>query len=360
VKFVRSASRTVLLFCVHALAAAEPWSYRLALPGYRFEFPRDHFDHPEFRTEWWYTTGNVFAPGGRRFGFELVFFRQAQRRGPSRNPSRWRVDDLYLAHAALTDVAGRRFLYRTRLNRAGPGLAGTSREAERIWNGNWSLEWKGGKPRLAAITPEFSFVLELEPLTPPVIHGAAGVSRKAAGPGRASHYVSLPRLRTTGEVGVAGARFAVTGLAWMDHEWFTHQLGAEQAGWDWFSAQFDRGDSLMLFRLRRKDGAADPFSAGTYIDASGRPRHLAAADFSVAPTAYWTSPQSGARYPVGWRIRVPSLALDLECRAVLDAQELPAKRAGPAYWEGAVDYSGSVTGRGYLEMTGYAGPVRLE
>jgi predicted secreted hydrolase len=337
-----------------SLLAATP-SWREALPGYHYEFPRDHFEHPDFRTEWWYYTGNVRTADGARFGFELVFFRQGERRGESDNRSAWRVDDLYLAHVALTDIAGRRFLYKERLNRAGPGVAGASFAQRRVWNGNWSATWDGERQTLAAVADGIRFHLQLAPLQPLVIHGEQGVSQKAEGAGKASYYVSFPRLAVTGEINGR----AVTGTAWMDHEWFTHQLESTQAGWDWFSAQLADGSDLMVFQLRRRDGTIDPYSSGTYIDPQGHARHLKAGEFKLEPRAYWTSPKTKARYPIEWRISISDLHLALECKAALPDQELGGEHNGPNYWEGAVTYSGSTSGVGYLEMTGYDKPVEM-
>src|SRR5690349_20436518 len=188
---------TEWLFLALASLAAAPAPYREALPGYHFQFPRDHFEHPDFRTEWWYYTGNVRTPQGERFGFELVFFRQGERRGPAENPSAWRIDDLYLAHLALTDIDGKRFYYRERLNRAGPGIAGASFSQKRIWNGNWRASWDGETQTVEAIADEIRFHLQLTPVKPLVIHGENGISQKAAGVGKASHYVSFPRLAVT-------------------------------------------------------------------------------------------------------------------------------------------------------------------
>jgi predicted secreted hydrolase len=328
-----------------------------AVPGYRYEFPRDHFNHPGFRTEWWYYTGNVRAADGHRYGFELVFFRQGERRGSSTNASTWRVDDLYLAHLAWTDIGNNHFRYYKRLNRSGPGIAGVSQQG-RIWNGNWEARWNtsDGTQTLTAIADDIRLELHLTPATPPVIHGENGISVKGEGPGQASHYVSFPRLAVAGTLNGA----AVTGTAWMDHEWFSHQLAPEQRGWDWFSVQLDNGTELMLFQLRRMDGTVDPYSSGTYIAKDGRSTHLKRADFQLEPLAWWTSPKTGARYPTHWRIRVPSLGIELECAAAVDAQELAGgDETAPSYWEGAVLYSGTRTGVGYLEMTGYAKPMRL-
>jgi predicted secreted hydrolase len=340
-----------------AAHAAEP-GWRAAVPGYRYSFPRDHFAHPEFRTEWWYYTGNVRARDGHRYGFELVFFRQGQRRGAAANASAWRVDDLWLAHLAVTDIDGRGFRNWQRLNRSGPGVAGADSAGRRVWNGNWQAQWAANdRQTLTAVADGVRLTLRLNPLTPPVIHGENGVSQKAGGAGQASHYVSLPRLAVEGTLNGA----AVAGTAWMDHEWFTHQLEAEQTGWDWFSAQLENRTELMLFRLRRRDGGIDPWSAGTFIDAQGRGHHLRQADFSVEPLGWWTSPKTGARYPVRWRIAVPSQGMALECAAAIPQQELvPEHGAAPTYWEGTVVYSGSAAGVGYLEMTGYARPLKFD
>ncbi len=334
------------------LLASLDAQYRVALPGYRYSFPRDHFEHQEFRTEWWYYTGNVWSADGHRFGFELVFFRDGDRLGARGNPSVWRVDDLYLANAALTDVDGKRFKWVERLNRAGPGIAGASFAQQRIWNGNWSDTWNGERQTLKAVTEEFSFHLDCAPEKPFVIEGENGVSRKSEGLGHASYYVSFPRLSARGTILVSGREYQVSGQAWMDHEWFTGELGAGQVGWDWFSVQLDNKTELMIYDFRRKDGAADPFSSATYIAADGSARHLTAKDFSLQPGERWHG------YPVAWSIRVPSLHLELECRAKVRDQELRDTHGG-TYWEGAVDYTGSQRGVGYLEMTGYDKAFRL-
>ena len=345
-------------FLASLLAAVEPTPWREALPGYRYQFPRDHFEHPDFRTEWWYYTGNVRASDGRSFGFELVFFRQAQRRGASDNASVWRIDDLYLAHLAFTDVSGKRFRYYRRLNRAGPGIAGVDFEQGRIWNGNWESKWDTASSiqAISAVAEDVRFTLRLTPRKPPVINGENGVSQKAEGRGKASYYVSFPLLSVDGTLN----GLAVTGSAWMDHEWFTHQLESFQAGWDWFSVQLENNTEFMLFQLRHVDGSIDPYSAGTYIDSNGRATHLKGSDFQLQPLEFWTSPATHARYPIRWRITIPSLKIELECAAAPRDQELGAEdAASPPYWEGAVAYSGSSRGVGYLEMTGYAKPMRL-
>jgi predicted secreted hydrolase len=333
--------------------------YQVALPGYHYQFPRDHFAHSDFRTEWWYYTGNVRAGDGHRFGFELVFFREGEHRGRADNPSVWRVDDLYLAHLALTDIDRKRFRYHTRLNRAGPGVAGVNSDEGRIWNGNWESRWdqNSGMQTLTAVASDIRFRLRLTPRKPAVIHGENGVSQKAEGHGQASYYVSFSRLAVEGMLNGT----AVSGFAWMDHEWFSSQLAADEVGWDWFSVQLDNDTELMLFELRRSDGTIDPHSAGTFIDPRGRATHLKRADFTLEPLENWRSPKTGARYPVRWRISVDSLHLTLECATAVPDQELIAGNdPGETYWEGAVTYSGRTRGQGYLEMTGYTKPVRFD
>ncbi len=359
-----------LLLAALLAAGALPAAYRLALPGYRYHFPRDHFNHPEFQTEWWYYTGNLVSSNGRRFGFELTFFRHGVSRQPQ--PAPWGVNDGYLAHLALSDLDGGPFYYTERLNRPGPGFAGADLATGRIWNGNWQSTWRlGALPAgvftdqlLRAVAPDFSLDLHALSHKPPVIHGLNGVSQKAQQPGRASHYISFTRLETTGAIVLKGVRCEVSGAAWMDHEFFTHQLEEDQIGWDWFSIQLDNGSDLMLFRIRHRDGSVDPFSSGTYVDPSGAAHHLTRADFSLipgnAPQDFWTSPATGARYPIAWTIDVLPLHLTLTATTPLASQELTGSTAAsPSYWEGAILLRGSASGKGYLEMTGYERAVRF-
>ena len=346
------------IICVGTLFGSSP-AYREALPGYAFVFPRDHFEHSDFKTEWWYYTGNVWSKSGQRFGFELVFFRVGEGLENASNPSAWRIADVYLANAALTDIDARKFFYQERANRAGPGIAGASFASQRIWNGNWSATWNGERQTLIALTPAFAFHLTLVPSTPAIIEGENGVSQKGNGVGHASHYVSFPLLAVTGNVRSANRSIDVSGEAWMDHEWFTHELEPDQTGWDWFSVQLENKTELMLFDLRRKDGSLDANSSGTFIDQSGHGHHLTSREFSLKPLEWWISPKTHARYPIRWSVSIRSLGLQLECRAKLPDQELDVLH-GSKYWEGAVDYSGSVRGTGYLEMTGYDRSVTME
>jgi predicted secreted hydrolase len=359
--------RNKLVCFFAALLLLQPLAaqYRTALPGYRYEFPRDHFSHPDFQTEWWYYTGNLKSSEGRKFGFELTFFRQAVSRDPAETAV-WDVQDIYLAHLALSDLEGGKFYHTERTNRSGPGLAGASERDGRTWNGNWQILWGESEQKLQAIDERFQLHLTLCPEKLPVIHGENGVSQKAKGPGRASHYISLTRLVTSGSIELDGKKVDVNGTSWMDHEFFTHQLAAEQTGWDWLSLQLTDNTELMLFHIRRKDGSADPYSAGTYVDAQGKTTHLRASEFVLQPLGErWRSPTSGAVYPVHWKIAIPKLGMELEAKTPLESQELTGKtNLAPNYWEGAIVMSGNrnaqtIGGVGYLEMTGYDRPIQL-
>ncbi len=336
-----------------ALLFAPAW--RQAQPGYVYQFPRDHFSHPDYKTEWWYYTGNLHTAAGHRYGFELVFFRDGQQRD-STNPSVWRVDDLYVAHLAVTDIDSPNFHFFDRVNRAGPGIAGVRADEGRIWNGNWQSRWNlaNGAQTLTAMESGIRLTLNLAPQTAPIIHGENGISLKSETPGHASHYVSFPLLSVDGNLNGA----ALTGTAWMDHEWFTGILEDSAQGWDWFSVQLENHTELMLFEMRNRDAARPPFASGTFVDAAGHSAMINRSDISMQPLDWWRSPRTGARYPIRWRIAVPSHGIGLECAAAIPNQEL-AVSSGPVYWEGAVRYSGSHSGVGYMELTGYGAPVRL-
>lgn len=360
------ARASVCLIVAAGIAWGQQW--RLALPGYRYEFPRDHFNHPDYQTEWWYYTGNLRSADGHRFGFELTFFREGVRlseQQAAESDATWRPGQVYVAHLALSDLDGHAFYHTERLNRAGPGLAGSSLKERRYWNGNWQAQWSSlasGEQQLQAVCDRFTLRLNVRPEKPLVIHGQDGVSRKGPQPGEASHYISFTRMSATGTLERwSGRSFSLDGTAWMDHEFFSQASDQALVGWDWFAIQLNTREELMLYRLRRKPGGQGPFSSGTYVDASGRAQFLSASDFTLTPGATWRSAASGASYPVEWKISVAGLGLDLMERTELRNQELFSKESvTPSYWEGAVAYDGRirsqpVQGVGYLEMTGYAG-----
>lgn len=366
-------SRAALVLLASAVAFAQSW--QAAVSGYRYNFPRDHFSHPNYQTEWWYYTGNLRGADGHRYGFELTFFREGVRlpaEAAAMESAAWRPDHIYLAHLAFSDLDGGEFYHTERLNRAGPGLAGATEgstdQKQRYWNGNWSVDWKPpgtGEQTLHAVSEKLKLELTLRPEKPWVIHGADGISHKGPLPGEASHYISFTRLQATGQVDWKGAPRRVEGVAWMDHEFFSEPRDESLAGWDWFAIQLDSHEELMLYRLRTKSGSVSAYSSGTWVDAEGGAHFLRAEEFVLSPLGTWRSDASGATYPIEWNISVPSLALELKEETSLKKQELVGSNGiTPIYWEGAVSYHGTekgqaVKGVGYLEMTGYAGAVDL-
>jgi predicted secreted hydrolase len=350
-------------FIVVALAClAADW--KTSERGWRYEFPRDHRLHPEFKTEWWYFTGNLTTSNGRRFGYQLTFFRQGIRHPADRAPalSRFVVGDLKFAHFTVTDADGKHFVFDQKASRGAFGEAGFDENDKLAWIDSWVLRLGAdGAFHLVADAPDASIELRLESVKPPAIHGADGISKKAATEGHASHYYSLTRLKTAGQVRVRDQTFEITGESWFDHEWATNQLAPGQIGWDWLSVHFDDGTELMLYQMRLENGTPDPSSSGTLIAADGATTPLQSAQFRMTPTDFWKSGKTTARYPIGWRIEIPERQIALDVRAVLANQELALLPL--AYWEGAVDISGTregkpLKGRGYLELTGYAGPLR--
>ena len=334
------------------------------LPGYAYEFPRDHFAHPAFDTEWWYYTGNLFTADGRHFGFELTFFRRA-RELEAAEPSAWDLDQVWLAHFTITDTREERFVVDERVNRSGPGVAGADASKRRIWNGNWSIGWRPGDEHrptqvLTAMNRDASLRLTLTPRKPVVIHGRDGVSRKVADdPQAVSHYFSFTRLAAAGTVSIGGEELAVTGLAWMDHEFFSDYPLEDKVGWDWMSIQFEDGADLMLFGLRDASDGHGPDTTGTLVEARGEARRIEWGGVRLRPGRRWRSEATGAEYPVEWEVAIPELGLRLDVRPRIDGQEAHTEGGLlPVYWEGAVLVSGEregrpVSGVGYLEMTGY-------
>jgi len=353
-----------LLVVVSGLAADTAQEFRLATEGYRYAFPRDHGAHEEFRTEWWYYTGQLTAKDGRPFGYQLTFFRRGMPRNQVRTlPSQWAVTQLYLAHFALSDLSKGRFHYAEKISRAGLGKAGAARDQLHVWIDQWSAESPSAAPgtqTLHAADGDLALQITVSPEKPLVVHGTDGISRKGTAAGQASHYYSFTRLATTGTLSIGAEQFDVTGNSWMDHEFGSADLDKNLVGWDWFSLQLDDQRELMLYRLRRADGSADPLSSGTLIDPDGQGHHLAIGDFTLEPTSHWTSPASKARYPQRWRLTIPSQQLSLELIPLMAEQELSTTRSTQVtYWEGAIETAGTaqgqpIHGQGFMELTGYA------
>ena len=347
------------------------------VPGYAavsgpcdLRFPEDHGPHENFRTEWWYYTGNLASAGGERFGFQLTFFRSritppGAETGQPQPASAWRSPQIFLAHAALSDITGRRYRHAELAARGVLGLAGAVRGPDhtRVFLKDWSAVIGNDVHHLQAAADDFELALTLTPAKPPVRHGRSGYSRKGSTPERASCYYSLTRLDTRGTVLREGSAFDVQGLSWMDHEFSSAPLESGITGWDWFSLQLDNGAELMLYLLRLETGAYLPASSGTFVAPDGTAAHLPADAFRVEVRDTWKSPRSGGVYPAGWRIVVPSRSLDLAVTPNLADQELQTPQStGVTYWEGSVAAVGrggqgeAVAGSGYVELTGYARP----
>jgi predicted secreted hydrolase len=342
-------------------AAPKAPPYRAAVPPYTFRFPRDHAAHPQYQTEWWYYTGHLEG-GGRHFGYELTFFQAGIDPARRASKSAWALHTLYFAHFTVTDEDRKTFRFTENTSRSALGMAGSETGRYHVWVHDWSamLAQNGRTHHLRATGGDFAIDLDVTPQKPPVIHGAGGVSQKAAGRGHASHYYSLTRLRTQGTLHLRGEQIPVSGLSWMDHEFGSNQLTSEQAGWDWFSIQLDDGRELMLYVMRLRNGGIEPLSSGTLVAADGAWKHLPLAAYQIRAIGRWHSPRSGGDYPAGWTVRLPGEGLELTLTPTVPDQELVTRGTGVTYWEGSVRVRGrqngrALTGAGYVELTGYSG-----
>lgn len=319
-------------------------------------FPADHGAHPDHRTEWWYFTGNLTSETGEDYGFQLTLFRTALAPEPPERASDWATRQVWMGHFAVTDLGAGEHRAAERYQRGALGLAGATTRPVRVWMDDWQIRSEG-PDRLFPLQVEASdpangiaIDLAIDADKPHVLQGERGYSQKGEDPANASRYYSYTRLAAEGKVSFANTAASVTGSAWLDREWSTSALDANQAGWDWFALQLADGRDLMVYRLRRNDGSTDRHSAGILVGPDGESRRLAADDFRLTAERYWESPRTGSRYPVAWRLQLPGEGMELSVEARLDDQEMPTT---VRYWEGAVAVTGSAEGVGYLEMTGY-------
>lgn len=355
-----------------SLTASDPATAFLRADTQRtWSFPADHGSHPGFGTEWWYFTGIVQDERERTLGYELTFFRVALRPDVVKSVSPWRARDLMLAHFAITDVRGQRFLLAERVQRAAAGLAGAKEDDLHVWIGDWSAqrtddgrfllrahETGDEKGERGLEHPAMSLDLELRIARGPVLHGNDGLSIKDVTGREASYYYSIPRMVTSGTMQIGDETRVVNGTTWMDQEFFTGDTPREGLGWDWFSARLSDGRDLMLYRVRRP--GEDDARFGTVVSRDGSARPLDTEGLVLTPLDHWTSPRSGNRYPVAWRVELPAERAEFTVRARLESQEVVAEETvGFAYWEGISHYEGrwdgkDFTGQGYVELTGYA------
>lgn len=332
-----------------------------AAPGLearKLVFPRDHGAHPELRTEWWYITGHVQS-GDRSFGFQVTFFR-SRVDDAQQMQSRFAARQLLFAHAAITDVQGRKLWHDQRIAREGFGIAVADEADARLRLRDWSLVREGAGWHAQLPAGEFTLDLRCAPTQPVLLQGKQGLSRKGPDPAQASYYYSLPQLAVAGKLSLRGRAFDVTGKAWLDHEWSEALMHPEAVGWDWIGMNLDDGSALTAFRLRRKDGKA-LWDGGSFRSHKGDLYIASKGENEFSPQRRWTSPVSRATYPVEWIVKTPADFYTV--RAVIDDQELDSRNStGAIYWEGLsdlIDSNGKKVGKGYLEMTGYASKLRL-
>ncbi len=336
-------------------------------------FPLDHASHPAHRVEWWYYTGNLLSDDGARYGFELTFFRirtvPAQDvKVSSGRPSAWRTDQVFIVHAAISDISSNEFMHFEKMSRAALKLAGASEREGRfeVFVNGCEAVIAPGLHHLSAKAADFSFTLDLVPFKNPVVHDEPFMSSNGDGPGEAGCYYSISRLEATGNVTIGGRERPVHGTAWMDHEFKNAPLDPRFAGWDWFSLQLSDGSELMIYLMREKTGGVSPASSGTFVDREGKPTRLSSKEFRVRVLDTWKSPHSGALYPASWLLEVITLDLRIKILPNMADQEMQTPGSTRVtYWEGSVRAEGSgalgkaVTGEGYVELTGYAGPVEF-
>jgi predicted secreted hydrolase len=359
----------LILFCtVDKIKAADKNGYLAVTGPCNLTFPEDHGSHPGYRTEWWYYTGNLASETGSRYGFQLTFFRsQISPPGADRHwpqpASKWRTQQVYLAHAAVSDMSSGRHLAVEDVARGALGLAGVARNQDKITTvhlKNWTAKIDPAMHTLKTSTDLFAFDLQLTPQKLPVLHGDTGYSRKGKSADSASCYYSFTRLKTKGDLTLDGNTFTVEGLSWMDHEYSTAPLEPGIKGWDWFSLILSDNTEIMIYLLRQKDGTINAASSGTFLDADGNSRHLTREEFKIEVLDTWKSPGSGGVYPSRWRLKILPLSMDVSIRSNLADQEMKTTAStGVTYWEGSVSLTGTVKsvkveGVGYVELTGYA------
>lgn len=334
----------------------ESGSFASVEPGRTFSFPADHGPHREYKTEWWYFTGNLNGPDEEHFGYQLTLFRVGRALpGQTDNPSEWSSQSLYMGHLGLSDSAEEKFYCDERLSREGVGLAGALDDGRRIWLEDWEIRREDNGWRLSAQSDDVSLDLTLQDTKPPVLQGDGGYSRKGPQERHASYYVSQTRLATTGKIRAGSRHFDVNGTSWFDHEWSSEAMAEGLVGWDWFSLQLSDQTELMIYLLRYEDGRLEPASSGAFVRADGSKTELSLEQFEVEALAT-VEVASGISYPARWKIEVPTEKLSIVVEPTLADQEMTGR---VPYWEGAVTVEGQqgdspISGRGFVELTGYS------
>ena len=337
------------------LISADPAS---ALPARIMQFPRDYGSHPDFSIEWWYITGHAHA-GSREFGFQLTFFR-SRVNGTQGMASKFAAKQLLFAHAAITDVGGNKLWHDQRIARVGFGVASASETDMALKLRDWSLQNQSGRYSANLPATDFGLKLQFTETQAVLLQGQQGLSRKGPDEKQASYYYSQPQLATSGSLRLQDKTFEVQGTAWLDHEWSQELLHPSAIGWDWIGMNLDDGSALTAFRLRRIDGSA-VWDGGSFRSAKNALQTFSRGEVVFKPVRSWTSPLTQTSYPVEWTVQTPTDVYTV--KAVIDNQELDSRQStGAIYWEGLSDLinsKGQRVGRGYLEMTGYASPLRM-
>ena len=325
--------------------------YKKAFQPISFSFPEDAGPHPEFKSEWWYYTGNLQNSEGAEFGYQFTIFRQSISDHQLTSSSAWRTNQIYMAHLALTDIKNAQFYSFSKMTRGSVGLAGAELKPFRIWVENWSISGQHDNPVLKASTKDFVIELQLKALKPVVLNGNQGLSQKSQGIGNASYYYSQTRIKTDGELTIKGNKKTVSGFSWFDREWSTSSLGKTEVGWDWFSIQLQNNRELMLYNIRQKDGQTSSLSSGTFIKPDGSYVHLKKADFAIEVMDFWKSDATGISYPSKWHIKIPKFKINLFLVPKISNQEHQHQFV---YWEGATTVlAAGLKGNGYVELVGY-------
>jgi predicted secreted hydrolase len=354
----------IAAICLGAGLSGTTWADRDAVypdvvPGTQIRFPEDEGSHPDYRIEWWYITGWLEDADDEPLGFQVTFFR-ARVTGNEDNPSRFAVDQLLFAHAAVSDPARGRLLHAERSARTGFGLAEAGEGRTDVVLEDWRLEQTGDEYLAHVVADDFEYELSFVRTQPPLLHGRAGYSQKGPDPRSASYYYTHPHLAVSGTVTIAGRARTVQGEAWFDHEWSSQILDADAVGWDWVGLNLPDGGALMAFRLRDEQGG-EHWAQATLRDAEGRVTTYGPDEVDWRSGRTWTSQRTGIVYPVTFEVTVGERVLRLE--PLIDDQESDSRGStGTIYWEGAVrafDESGDFAGRGYLELTGYGERLRL-
>jgi len=344
-----------------AMGEVKDENFDKAILKRKFIFPEDHGPHPGFRTEWWYFTGNLTSSDNKKFGYQFTIFRTALSSDKNFRTSEWSSNQIYMSHFTVTDISNDKFYFDERFSRDGNDLAGTQSEPFKVWLEDWQIIESENRTAfdlpvisVKAKTNKAEINFILESTKPVVLQGEEGLSRKGSQPGNASYYYSYTNLITQGKIKIEENEFNVSGNSWMDREWSTSALSEDQKGWDWFALQLDDSTEIMYYQMRKNDSSPDIFSKGVIVNKTGETDNVKKEDVELTVTDNWKSP-SGENYPSGWNLKIPSRNIDLNITPAVSDQLL---NVSIKYWEGSVNIAGTkngakITGRGYVELTGY-------